>query len=160
MEQLIFKIGTTRNPILIDFKEFNNQKIVDIRKYFLDSKDSNNILPSKKGISLNINQLNQIVETINTNSLSISDFFESEKLKHIDLEIKPTIGRSFQCKYENNKTTVIIDEKLNEKLNPESLLLFSKMIEAFSNSLLDVLEHDDEMELIMDIFNHKVSQIL
>jgi hypothetical protein len=160
MEQLIFKLGTTRNPLVIDFKEYNNQKLVDIRKYFIDKNDSSNIIPTKKGISLNLNQLNQIIETINFNSLSISDFFEATEIKQINIDVKPTIGRSFQCKYENDKTTVIIDEKLKEKFSSDNLILFSRMIEAFNSALSDVLEQEDEMELIMDILNQRISRML
>jgi hypothetical protein len=160
MEQLIFKIGTNRNPILIDFKEYNNQKLVDIRKYFIDSNDSNNFLPTKKGISLNVNQLSQIIEVINSNSSSISDFFHAHELKQINIDVKPTIGRGFQCKYENNKTTVIIDEDFKKRLPSDSLLLFSKVIEAFNNAMSDVLEQEDEIELIMDVVNQRISRIL
>jgi hypothetical protein len=160
MEQLTFKVGTVRNPILIEFKEYNNQKIVDIRKYFSDKNDSNLLYPTKKGISLNVNQLTQVVEALNSNSVAISDFFETSAIKHIDIEIKTTIGRSFQCVYENNKTSVIIDESVKDKLPSENLVLFSQMLDSFSGALSEVLEHEDEMELIMDILNQRISRIL
>lgn len=160
MEQLVFQIGTTRNPILIDVKEFNNQKLIDIRKYFIDKDDTSKLIPTKKGISLNSFQLGQLIETLNLNSNFVSEFFQINELKQINIEIKPTIGRSFQCKYENNKTSIIIDEKLNEKLSSENLLLFTKIVEAFNISLLDVLEQEDEIELIMDVFNQRISRML
>jgi hypothetical protein len=160
MEQLEFKIGTTRNPIIIDFKEYNNQKLVDIRKYFIDKNDSSNLLPTKKGISLNAGQLNQIIEVLNANSSNISRFFETNELKQIDIDIKPTIGRSFQCKYENNKTTIIIDENFKNRLPTDNLLLFSKIVESFNIALADVLEQEDEIELIMDVFNQRIARIL
>lgn len=160
MEQLIYKIGTLRNPILIDVKEFNNQKLIDIRKYFIDKDDKDKLIPTKKGISLNSFQLEQLIETLNNNSKSVSNFFQVNEQKQIEIEIKSTIGRSFQCKYENNTTSVVIDEKLNDKLSSENLLLFTKMVEAFNISLLDVLEQEDEMELIMDVFNQRISRML
>jgi hypothetical protein len=160
MEQLIYKIGTLRNPILIDVKEFNNQKLIDIRKYFIDKDDKDKLIPTKKGISLNSFQLEQLIETLNNNSKSVSNFFQVNEHKQIEIEIKSTIGRSFQCKYENNTTSVVIDEKLNDKLSSENLLLFTKMVEAFNISLLDVLEQEDEMELIMDVFNQRISRML
>lgn len=160
MEQLVFKIGTNRNPILIDFKEYNNQKLVDIRKYFIDSKDSNNLLPTKKGISLNVNQLSQIIEAINSNSTAISDFFDSNELNHINIDFKPTIGRSFQCKYENNTTTVIIDENFKDRLPSDSLKLFSMMVESFNMALANVLEESDEIDLVLDVFNQKISRVI
>jgi len=160
MEQLVFKIGTNRNPILIDFKEYNNQKLVDIRKYFIDSNDSNNFLPTKKGISLNVNQLSQIIEAINSNSTAISDFFDSNELKQINIDIKPTIGRSFQCKYENNKNTVVIDENFKDRLPSDSLKLFSLMVESFNIALFDVLEESDEIDLVLDVFNQRISSVL
>ncbi len=160
MEQLIFKIGTVRNPILIDFKEYNNQKLVDIRKYFFDKNDLNKLLPTKKGIALNLNQLNQIIEVLNSNSTHINEFYEKNELREINIDIKQTIGRSFQCKYENNKTTIIIDEKLKEKLSTDSIVIFSKLVEAFNVALSDVLEEEDEIELIMDIVNQKITRAL
>ena len=160
MEQLEFKIGTTRNPIIIDFKEYNNQKLVDIRKYFIDKNDSSNLLPTKKGISLNVSQLSQIIEVFNANSSNISRFFKSNELKQIDIDIKPTIGRSFQCKYENNKTTIIIDENFKNRLPTDNLLLFSKIVESLNIALVDILEQEDEIELIMDVFNQRINRIL
>jgi hypothetical protein len=160
MEQLVYKIGTLRNPILIDVKEFNNQKLIDIRKYFIDKDDTDKLIPTKKGISLNSFQLEQLIETLNINAKTVSDFFQVKENRQIDIEIKPTIGRSFQCKYENNKTSVIIDEKLNERLSSENLLLFTKMVEALNIALLDVLEQEDEKELIMDVFNQRISRML
>ena len=71
MEQLVYKIGTLRNPILIDVKEFNNQKLIDIRKYFIDKDDSNKLIPTKKGISLNSFHLEQLIDTININAKSV-----------------------------------------------------------------------------------------
>jgi hypothetical protein len=160
MEQLTFRIGTSRNPIIIDVKEFNNQKLIDIRKYFLDKEDKNKLIPTKKGISLNSLQLEQLIQTLNSNAKSVSNFFQVNEHKQIEVEIKSTIGRSFQCRYENNKTSVVIDEKLNNKLSSENLLLFVKMIEALNVSLMDVIEQEDELELIMDVFNQRISKML
>lgn len=160
MEQLTYKIGTTRNPILIDIKEYNNLKLIDIRKYFIDKEDAQNLIPTKKGISLNGFQFQQLIEVLNSNSKSIAEFFELSDKKDINVKVQSTMGRSFQCKYENNKTTVIVDEKLSQKLNEENLLLFSKMIEAFNIAISDVLEQEDEMVLIMDVLNNRISRIL
>lgn len=160
MEPLVFKIGTIRNPILIDFKEYNGQKLVDIRKCFIDKHDSNNLIPTKKGISLNSNQLNQIIVVLNSNSESISEFFGTNELREISVEVKPTLGRGFQCKYENNKTTVVIDEELKKRLSPENISLFVRLIECFSSALSEVLEQEDELELILDIFNQKLTRQL
>lgn len=160
MEQLIFKIGTARSPILFVFKEFNDQKLFDIRKYFIQKEDPDSLLPTKKGISLNSYQFNQLIDVLNFNSSSISKYFETSEVKQINIDIKPIIGRGFQCNYENEKTTVKIDEKFNEKLSSDNLLLFVKMVEAFNSALIDVLEQGDEIELIMDIVNQKISRIL
>lgn len=160
MEPLVFKIGTIRNPIVIDFKEFNNQKLVDIRKYFIDKNDSNNLVPTKKGISLNANQLNQIIEVLNTKSKSISEFFGSDEFREISVDVKPIIGRSFQCRYENNKVTAVIDEEFKKRLSPENISLFVKLIESLSGALSEVLEQEDEKELILDVFNQKLTRQL
>lgn len=160
MEQLVFKIGTSRSPIIIDIKEYNHQKLIDFRKYFVDKDDVNNLIPTKKGISLNSFQFDQLINTLNSNSKEISNYFQIQKHKYIDIDIKQTIGRSFQCKYENNKTTVIIDERLKDKLTIENLSLFSKMIEAINTSLIDVLDEQDEIELILDVLNQRISRLL
>lgn len=160
MEQLVFKIGSSRNPIIIDIKEYNNQKLIDIRKHFIDKEDNSKLIPTKKGISLNSFQLNQLIEALNLNSKSISDFFESTELKQINIDLKPTIGRCFQCKFENNKTTIILDEKLNERLSSENLILFSKFLESLDHALSDVIDQEDEKELILDVFNQRISRIL
>ena len=39
MEELIFKIGTKKNPLLITLKEFKGRKLVDIRKFFQDKNE-------------------------------------------------------------------------------------------------------------------------
>ena len=160
MEQLVFKIGTIRNPILIDFKEFNGQKLVDIRKCFIDKNDSNNLIPTKKGISLNANQLNQIVEVLNSQAESITEFFGINEFREIGVEVTSTMGRSFQCRYENNKITVDIDEELRNRMSADNVSLFIKLVQSFYSSLSEVLEQEDEKELILDVFNHKLSRQL
>jgi hypothetical protein len=160
MEQLVFKIGTIRNPILIDFKEFNGQKLVDIRKCFIDKNDSNNLIPTKKGISLNANQLNQIVEVLNSQAESITEFFGINEFREIGVEVMSTMGRSFQCRYENNKITVDIDEELRNRMSADNVSLFIKLVQSFYSSLSEVLEQEDEKELILDVFNHKLSRQL
>jgi hypothetical protein len=160
MEPLVFKIGTIRNPILIDFKEFNGQKLIDIRKCFIDKNDSNNLIPTKKGISLNANQLNQIIEVLNSQAESITEFFGINEFREIGVEVKSTMGRSFQCRYENNKTTVDIDEELRNRMSSDNVSLFIKLVESFYSALSEVLEQEDEKELILDVFNHKLSRQL
>lgn len=160
MEQLTFKVGTKRNPIIIEFKEYNGRKLADIRKYFLDKEDPSNILPTKKGISLNSYQLGQLIDTLSSNSSTISNFFEDDKIEKLDIEIKPTIGRSFSCQYENDKVSVVISDQVAHSLTEEKLLFFSKMIEAFNSALHDVIEDDDEINMILDVINQRISRYL
>ena len=77
MEELIFKIGTKKNPLLITLKEFKGRKFVDIRKFYQDkNEEEEKLLPTKKGITLNSLQLEQFIEVINTKSINISNFFQ------------------------------------------------------------------------------------
>ena len=46
-------------PIKLQFKIFQNKKYLDIRKWYLDRK-KNEVLPTKKGISLSDYQFNEI----------------------------------------------------------------------------------------------------
>lgn len=160
MEQLTYKVGTKRNPILIEFKEYNGRKLADIRKYYIDKEDSSNLLPTRKGISLNSHQLVQLIDTLSANSKNISGFFENNKIEELKIDIKPTIGRSFNCHYENNNVSIVVDEHVAVKMDDEKLQLFSKMLEAFNSALHDVIEDDDEINMILDIINQRILRYL
>jgi uncharacterized protein (DUF3820 family) len=71
VEELKITIGTEKNPILVDFKTYEGRKIVDIRKFYLSSSSSKEYLPTKKGISLNMLQLNELLAKFRENKDSI-----------------------------------------------------------------------------------------
>ena len=77
-EKCIYKIGSAKNPIFIELKMFNGVKIIDIRKYYLSSDNSNNYLPTRKGISLNGVQLYELLNLINQKSFHKKAFLVSK----------------------------------------------------------------------------------
>ncbi len=160
MEELKFDIGTNRSPTIGRFSEFKGQKLFDLRKYFTDKDKADEPIPTKKGISLNELQFRLLLESLNSHSRKIEEFFSSEKALNINLEIIQSIGRDFEIVYENGETTLKINETLANKLSPEKTDFFALVIDAFYKSLIDVVEDSDEIEMIMDGLNRKLKRHL
>ena len=53
-------IGTKDYPLKIQFKTYKGKKYIDIRKWFLERK-TNEVLPTKKGISLSEHQFEDVI---------------------------------------------------------------------------------------------------
>ena len=160
MEELKFDIGTNRSPTIGRFSEFKGQKLFDLRKYFTGQDKVDEPIPTKKGISLNELQFRLLLESLNSHSREIEEFFSSEKALNINLEIIQSIGRDFEIVYENGETTLKINETLANKLSPEKIDFFASVIDAFYKSLIDVLEDSAEIEMIMDGVNRKLKRHL
>jgi hypothetical protein len=160
MEELKFDIGTNRSPTIVSFSEFKGQKLFDLRKYFTNKEKPNEPIPTKKGISLNEVQFRLLLETLNSNTKSIKDFFGRENEDIINIEIIQSIGRDFEFFYENGEKTLRINEALSNKLSPEKTELFAVVIDSFYRSLIDVLEDSDEIEMIMDGVNRRIKRYL
>lgn len=163
MEFLKQIIGTEKNPIVINFKEYNKRKIVDIRKFYQSSIDSKELLPTKKGIALNPIQLQQLLECLKSNSGEINNFFNTQESINFSNEIEPvidhTIGRKFEIKFENNKTRLVIDNSLEQKISEEKIGFFSSMILMFHQAMTEVVEDDDEIDLILDSLSNKLNKL-
>lgn len=160
MAELNYKIGTERNPILIAIKEFKGRKLIDIRKHFPDSKNKNDLIPTKKGISLNESQLAALLNELNTNKESIQKYFEQINQENLDinLNIGNSLGRKFRFDFENKKTDFFLDSDLANKIGDVHIDVVKKSFYAFHSALLDVIEDDDEIELILDIFSNKLNR--
>ena len=70
-------IGTKDYPLKIQFKTYKGKKYIDIRKWFLERK-TNEVLPTKKGISLSEHQF----ESMNY-YFSFQIFFKLNQIKFI-----------------------------------------------------------------------------
>jgi hypothetical protein len=162
MEYIISQIGSKNSPVIIELKEFEGRKLFDIRKYFVDKK-TNELIPTRKGISLNSFQLIQLIETINSKSKVINDFLlndDSEKLEiFTELKFENLIGRSFKYDFANGKTTIILDEKKFEDVKINELEIIKKMLLSFNSAIFDIVDDQTQVELILDIIDQKIRKI-
>jgi len=162
VENIINQIGSKNSPLIIELKEFEGRRLFDIRKYFIDKKTSD-LLPTRKGISLNSFQLKQFVETINTKSNEINDFFFNEDSDNIEItsEIKfeNLIGRSFKYEYENGKTAIVLDKEYYNQITENQLEILKNILLSVNSALFDVIDDKNEVELILDRIDHKIKKI-
>ncbi len=162
MEYIINQIGSKDSPVIIELKEFEGRKLFDIRKYFTDKK-TNELSPTRKGISLNPFQLIQLIETINTKSKVINDFLQNEDETKFEifteLKFDNLIGRSFKYDFANGKTTIILDEKKFEDFKINELEIIKKMLISFNSAIFEIVDDQTQVELILDIIDQKIRKI-
>lgn len=162
MEELTYKIGTKKNPLLIGLKEFKGRKLVDIRKFFQDKNESEEkLLPTRKGISLNQFQLEQFIEVLNTESHNISNFFQEGGIseKKIQVEItKSSFGRGFNLEYKNSDTVLKINQDFEDKIGKSNVDIFKKLLNCLYQSANDIIEDQDDIELFLDILNKNINK--
>ena len=162
MAELKYVFGTKRNPIVIHLGEYEGRPRVDIRKHYPSKDDPEELLPTRKGISLNHSQLEQFLDIINTKKDTVDDFFQG---KHIDsanhtfLEEKPLIGRGFNVEFNNNETKVSISSELSQLKNKSSEELIPILLEAFYRSALDAIEDSDDFDMLMNRLNFFLKRI-
>lgn len=70
-------IGNEKYPIVISLSEYKGSPLIDIRKYYFDKK-SEEIKPSKKGIALQRNNFNLLVQTLIDSLPEIKKWFEDK----------------------------------------------------------------------------------
>jgi hypothetical protein len=70
-------IGNEKYPIVISLTEYKGSPMIDIRKYYLDKK-TNEVKPSKKGIALQKNNYNLLVDSLINSSPEIKKWFEEK----------------------------------------------------------------------------------
>lgn len=159
MEYIEYKIGSKRNPIIIALKEWNGRKLMDVRKFFIDKNDESKHLPTKKGISLNEFQLQQMIQVFNDNSIEISSFFESTSTESSDIKLKitSTLGRKFHFDFSNKNKELTLDKGLSDKIGNENIAVVKLLLYNFQMALFDVLEEDEEIDLILDSLSQKMN---
>lgn len=160
MEELNFKIGTKKNPVLIALKEFKGRRLIDIRKFF-QNKDETELLPTKKGISLNQLQLGQFIDVLNSESDNISSFFQDNGLSKKIIDVNTTqgsIGRGFDMKYNNGNTTLNISEELKSKLGNDNVDFFKNFIDSVYLSAMEVIDDEDDIEMFLDVLNKNINK--
>jgi hypothetical protein len=70
-------LGNEKYPIVISLTEYKGSPLIDIRKYYFDKK-KNEIKPSKKGIALQKNNFNLLVDSLINSSPEIKKWFEEK----------------------------------------------------------------------------------
>ena len=162
MAELKYVFGTKRNPIVIHLGEYEGRPRVDIRKHYPSKDDPEELLPTRKGISLNHSQLEQFLDIVNSKKETVDDFFQG---KHIDsvnqtfLEEKPLIGRGFNVEFNNGETKVSISSELSHLKNRASEELMPQLLEAFYRSALDAIEDSDDFDMLMNRLNFFLKRI-
>tara|TARA_Y100000746_G_C15235889_1_gene339431 strand:- start:25 stop:522 length:498 start_codon:yes stop_codon:yes gene_type:complete len=163
MEELIFKIGTKKNPLLITLKEYKGRKLVDIRKFYQDKNEKEEkLMPTRKGISLNPFQLEQFIEVLNSKSENISNFFQKadNSAKEIKVEVtNSSFGRGFNLEYKNGETFLKINEDFKHNIGENNVDFFKKLLFCFSQSVNDIIEDQDDIDLLLDILNKNINKI-
>ena len=172
-EDKIF-VGPKEYPIKIQIKTFKGKKYLDIRKWFLDKK-TNEILPTKKGISLNDYQFQDIINIISKEKEKISNWFkekitedevvdslikQSEIRRNLAEEAKAFSAKSekltenkfFKVDYKNGKTELILNEnhqlykEINKKNSIENLKNIINLLFISFNQTIQLFDTDEKIK--------------
>ena len=155
-------IGTKKNPVLFKLKEFKGRKLIDIRKYFTN-KDNQEVIPTKKGILLNVMQFNNLIEQININSNTISEYFTDDNSlinNTIEVSFDSLIGRNFNIEDHGGKTIIKLSKDYQNKLNESQQELFSNFILNTHLTLIEMFDDASEIEFFLDVLDKKISKML
>lgn len=157
MEEVEFQFGNSKFPIKIRLSEFKGKKLIDIRKHFVKEDE---VLPTKKGISLNASQFSQLLNILSNEQITLTEHFEiaPEDLEY-HIEFENTIGRSFSFQDMNDEKKLVLNNKFKDKLNNISPILFGNLILSFYKAIGDVIDEDDILESILDRFDHHIRRI-
>ena len=68
-------IGNKKYPVVVSLKEYKGSPLIDIRKYYFDKK-TEEIKPTKKGIALQKNNYNLLIQSLIDSSPEVSKWFE------------------------------------------------------------------------------------
>lgn len=163
METIAYKVGSKKSPIVINLKEYKGVKLIDIRKFYQDKENKENLLPTRKGLSMTSFQLGEVIQILNQNKNDINSFFSNgtlfESTSEIAIDFEQTIGRSFELKFENDITTVIFDESFKTLYDSSSLVFLKNLLVQFYISLTEVIEDQDDINIILDLLDKNLKKI-
>jgi hypothetical protein len=175
VEKEIF-IGPKEYPIKIQIKKFNGRKYLDIRKWYLDRK-TNEILPTKKGISLSEYQFEDVISIISEEKNKISSWFRekiteeevvnalavySEIRRKLSEEAKTfqansqklTENKFFKIEYREEKTLLILNEnhelykEMNKKKNTiENLKKIINLLFISFDQTFQLFDSDEKIKV-------------
>ena len=166
-------IGPKEYPIKIQIKTYKGRKYLDIRKWYLDRK-TDEVLPTKKGISLSEYQFEDVISILSKDKEKISNWFQ-EKIDENDVidslikqsEVRRKIAEEtrefktkseklsenkfFKIEYEDGKKQLIINEnhQLYKEINKEkSAEKIKKILELLFISFDQTIQLFDSEESI------------
>ena len=162
MAELKYVFGTKRNPIVFHLGDYEGRPRVDIRKHYPSKENPEELLPTRKGISLNHTQLEQLMDIVNSKKDIVDDFFKGKKMESVNqifLVEKPLIGRNFNVEFHNGSTKVFIGTELSHLKKMTSEELITSLLNAFYRSALDSVEDTDDFDMLMNKLNFFLNQI-
>ena len=166
-------IGPKEYPIKIQIKTYKGRKYLDIRKWYLDRK-TDEVLPTKKGISLSEYQFEDVISILSKDKEKISNWFQ-EKIDENDVidslikqsEVRRKIAKEtrefktkseklsenkfFKIEYEYGKKQLVINEnhQLYKEINKEkSAEKIKKILELLFISFDQTIQLFDSEESI------------
>ena len=78
-KKVLIKVGSPNYPTVYSLGSYKGRKNLDIRKYYIE-KNSNELAPTRKGISLNKDSFAALLSIIENQKNMINDWFNSEEI--------------------------------------------------------------------------------
>ena len=168
-------IGPKEYPIKIQIKTFKGRKYLDIRKWYLDRK-TNEILPTKKGISLSEYQFEDVISLLSKDREKISYWFqekidENEVVESLDKksEVRRKIAEEvrefktkseklsknkfFKIEYEKGNKQLIINENhqlykdINKEKSPEKIKKIFELLFISFDQTIQLFDSDESIKV-------------
>tara|TARA_E500000178_G_scaffold350591_1_gene409878 strand:+ start:21 stop:623 length:603 start_codon:yes stop_codon:yes gene_type:complete len=164
--------GSLTFPTKISLNLFKGKKLIDIRKWF-ESKSTGELEPTKKGISLNQDAFNDLLNFFNSEQKEINKWFESKEKNNSQIILDNLIKKSekireeqikkkeftiqnqkigsrsfFQIKAEGNKREVILNEDhsfIKNNINNKELILIISTMALTLQQALDNFDTSDKV---------------
>jgi hypothetical protein len=100
------RLGSPTNPTVVALSEFKGHRLLDVRRFYVE-KDSKNLLPTKKGISLNAALAKEIKDSLNANWEAIEEWLMSGSSSAYDSVERAMVDRTNAIESESTKARPI-----------------------------------------------------
>ena len=168
-------IGPKEYPIKIQIKTFKRRKYLDIRKWYLDRK-TDEVLPTKKGISLSEYQFEDVISLLSKDREKISNWFQekidenevvdslvkqSEVRRKIAEEVREFKTKSeklsenkfFKIEYEKGNKQLIINENhqlykdINKEKSPEKIKKIFELLFISFDQTIQLFDSEESIKV-------------
>lgn len=156
MAEIRFVFGSKRNPVVMHLGDYEGRPRIDIRKYYYLKDNPEEMLPTRKGISLNHSELEQFLDILNSNKGNIDNYFQGNQMSSINQSFLGEglpIGRTFDVEFQNGETKVLIGSELSKLKDKTSEEVMTYLLEAFYRSALDAIDDDDDFDMLISKLN-------